>query len=273
MTKILYSTGALLGRPNGRNYRLLEEVAPKLNCDGFEFMMYSSWYEETNNLLNYLQSHNFVIPVTHCEKTIGRNLSIGGEENFQNAINLFELNCKIAKELNSKKMVLHLWDGLPSDQHFENNLNAFPSLEEISNKYGIQLLVENVVCNCHHPMEHFSELRQSYPTVKFIFDTKMAAFHNQLDLLYSEEYSWLWKEGRILHYHINDYAGGYMDWENLKTLPIGKGKVDFNKFFEYFNSQNPTDTVTIESTAFNQEGIIDIQMLNTQFDYLRKVIK
>lgn len=37
---ILCSTGALIGKPNGRDYRLLESLSEKLNCDGFEFMMY-----------------------------------------------------------------------------------------------------------------------------------------------------------------------------------------------------------------------------------------
>lgn len=35
------------------------------------------------------------------------------------------------------------------------------------------------------------------------------------------------------HYHINDYAGGYMDWRNLRTLPVGKGKNDFKRFFKF----------------------------------------
>ena len=38
--EILCSTGALIGRPNGRDYRLLEPLSKKLHCDGFEFMMY-----------------------------------------------------------------------------------------------------------------------------------------------------------------------------------------------------------------------------------------
>ena len=50
MAKILCSTGTMIGRPNGRDYRLIEKYAPQLHCDGFEFMMYSSWYEEVDVL-------------------------------------------------------------------------------------------------------------------------------------------------------------------------------------------------------------------------------
>lgn len=42
MNQILCSTGALIGIPNGRDYRLLEKLSGKLNCDGYEFMMYST---------------------------------------------------------------------------------------------------------------------------------------------------------------------------------------------------------------------------------------
>ena len=39
MNRILCSTGALIGRPNGRDYTLLNECAKRLDCDGFEFMI------------------------------------------------------------------------------------------------------------------------------------------------------------------------------------------------------------------------------------------
>ena len=36
--RILCSTGALIGRPNGRDFTLLGPCTQKLTCDGFEFM-------------------------------------------------------------------------------------------------------------------------------------------------------------------------------------------------------------------------------------------
>jgi len=103
-------------------------------------------------------------------------------------------------------------------------------LNEIAGKYGLDLMIENVVCNVENPMKHLCELKEKYPQIRFVWDTKIAAFHEQLNLLYEPEYEWLWKEGYVCHYHVNDYAGGYMDWANLRTLSFGKGKVDFNQF-------------------------------------------
>ena len=45
--KILCSTGALVGRPNGRDFRLFQRYVPMLDCDGIEFILYDSWYPET----------------------------------------------------------------------------------------------------------------------------------------------------------------------------------------------------------------------------------
>ena len=273
MCRILCSTGALIGRPNNRNYKLLKDIVPQLSCDGLEFMMYSTWYEEVDELLQTLRELDVPIPVVHCQKSIGESISMGGEENFADAYRRFEINCALAEKLQAKKLVMHLWDGITSDANFENNIQVYPKLKEIAKKHGVDLLIENVVCNRRSPMEHWCELREIYPDIHFIFDTKMAAFHEQLDLLYEEEYAWLWREGHICHYHVNDYGGGFKDWKNLRTLPIGNGHIDFDKFFTHIHHSGYDGTFTVESTAFGAEGTVDIDMLNRQFAYIRKQLE
>ena len=60
MHQILCSTGALIGRPNGRDYRLLKQFCPQLDCDGFEFILYSTGgvyrYEVTRILADWRSS-------------------------------------------------------------------------------------------------------------------------------------------------------------------------------------------------------------------------
>lgn len=268
---ILCSTGALIGKPNGRDYRLLEPLSKQLTCDGFEFMMYRSWYENVKELIDTLQKINIYIPVMHCEKHIGEQISKGDKTELEEALHLFEINCQIADNIQAKKMVLHLWDGVTSDQHFSNNLNAYPYLAEIAQKYKIDLLIENVVCNQENPMKHWCELAKRYSDIHFIFDTKMAAFHNQLELLYAKDYEWLWKDKHIRHYHVNDYAGGYMDWDSLLSgvLPVGKGHINFERFFDFVYQTGYTGTYTVEATAFDRNGMVDVNMLNEQFSRIR----
>ena len=266
--RILVSTGALIGRPNGRDFHKLKELAPFLKCDGFELMMYSDWYGREKELAEFLNENGIATPTFHCQKSIGEGISKGGED-AEDAMRRFRINAELAADIGAEKMVMHLWDGVTSDAHIERNIKAYAELREIADAKGVELLVENVVCNQKDPMEHWCELAEVYPDVKFIFDTKMAAFHGQLDLLYAEEYTWLWRDGHIRHYHVNDYGGGIKDWTNMKVLPIGKGHIDFEKFFNFVKSTGYEGYFTLESTAFNHEGVVDTDMLNEEIDYIK----
>lgn len=267
---ILVSTGALIGRPHNRDFTLLKDFTKQLNCDGFEFMMYNSWYEKKAQLLSFLVNSKLKFPVMHAEKSIGEAVSKGGEENFEDAFNRFKINCQIAKEIGAGKMVIHLWDGITSDQNFQNNIEAYPVLRDIAAEKDIDLLCENVVCNRNNPLDNWKILYEKYPDIHFIWDTKMAAFHGQDEDLYTDENVWLWKENHIRHFHVNDYAGGIMDWANLKTLAIGRGHVDFEKFFHFMKNIGYNDTYTLESTAFNQNAEMDFSMLNDEIDFIKK---
>lgn len=272
MSQILCSTGALIGMPNGRNHKLLEAFAQQLACDGFEFMMYSTWYDRVEELVADLLALQLNIPVVHCDKRISEGITRGEAGDLEEAIRLFDINCNIAHRLGAKKMVFHLWNGFISDSNIQNNICAYKDLAQIARAHQVDLLVENVVCNHENPLKHWCSLAQVYPHIHFIFDTKMAAFHRQLEQLYSEEYAWLWREGRIAHYHVNDYAGGYLDWNNLRTLPIGRGHIDFDQFFEFIRRTGYDNAFTVEATAFNGEGIVDIQMLNECFEKIRQYL-
>ncbi len=266
MRDVLCSTGALIGRPNHRDYRLLKPLSEKLRCDGFEFMMYSTWYGEAERLADALLNMHLNFPVMHCEKHIGQAVSTGEEEDLERALSLFRVNCRIARQIGAKKLVLHLWDGKISDSRFQNNLHAYRRLRDMAEEQGMDLLIENVVCNCEDPMKHWCELAERYPDVHFVFDTKMAAFHGQEEWLYQPEYDWLWREGHIRHFHVNDYGGGYMDWSRLRTLPMGEGHIDFEKFFSFVKEIEYEGDFTVEATAFGPDGTVDVDMLNRCFE-------
>ena len=268
MCQILVTTGALIGRPNGRNIRLLEKLVPQLNCDGLEFMLYSDWYDREKEITDYLISLNVAIPTMHCQKTVGELITQCEDDK---ALKNFEINARIASRIGARKLVMHLWNGEISDSNYGHNLDMYPYLREISDKYGVDLLIENVLCNVKDPLSRWEELIERYPDAHLIFDTKMADFHGQLDALYEDKNSYLWKN-HIKHYHVNDYGGSYMDWSNLKVLPIGAGHIDFDRFFEFIKSTGYNDTFTVEATAFNKDGVVDTDMLNECFDRIRDYV-
>ncbi len=270
MQRILCSTGALLGRPNGRDFTLLETLNPQLCCDGFELMVYQDWYNRLEELLTFLEKAKLNIPSVHCEKDIGKKLGLGGDELTAQAFSDFIVNCQIANAAGAEKLVLHLWSGLVSDQHIENNLSAYAALAEAARQHGLLLTIENVVCNQQDPMTHLRTLSERYPEVRFTFDTKNAAFHGQLDALYAPENQWL--RQRIAHWHVNDYGGGCMEWDRFlgPVSPVGTGRIDFEPFFALLRQTDAAAHLTVEATAFDQSGVIDVNMLNGQFALLRE---
>ncbi|MBO5981088.1 MAG: sugar phosphate isomerase/epimerase, partial [Clostridia bacterium] len=181
---------------------------------------------------------------------------------------LFDINCRLAKALGSKLLVLHLWSGLDSDKDMPHNMEIYPRLEETSRAYGLLLTVENVVCNHLDPFTHLVSLSEKFPNISFTFDTKMSQFHAQTEKLYQNKEVFR----RIKHFHINDYGGEYMDWSNLKTLHIGRGNVDFDKLFAYLKEQGYSGDFTVEATSFDENGVIDFDSLNSAFDKIRKYI-
>lgn len=269
MNQILCSSGALIGKPNNRDYRLLEPLSKMLECDGFEFMLYSSWYPILGQLTSDIRQMHLNIPAMHCEKHIGEKISLGGDENLTEAMRLFRLCCETASRISAGLMVLHLWDGMPSDQNFANNLAAYPELKAIADSCGILLTVENVVCNQQDPLTHLQELAFAYPDISYTYDTKMAAFHEQHERIYENEYRYLWTDRHIRHLHINDYAGGYMDWENLKTLHPGDGHIDFDRFFAFLKDTSYEGNYTVEATSFLPDGRICTSRLNETFRKLK----
>ena len=275
MAEILCSTGALIGKPNNRDYHILQKLADQLQCDGYEFMMYSSWYEEWEILADYLAGLNLHMPVVHCDKRIGEAISQGEDiaETDSEAMGKFRINCELAQRIGANALVLHLWGGMASDRDFDNHLKAYPILRDTANGYGLDLLVENVVCNRENPMKHLCQLAKEYPEIGFVWDTKMAAFHQEEALLYQQEYAWLWQQGHIRHYHVNDYGGGYMDWGSTigrAVLPIGAGHVDFDAFFRFIQRTEYDRSFTVEATAFDSDGLVNVDMLNQCFERIRE---
>ncbi len=272
MGLLFCSTGALLTRKNNRDHRLLAEIAPGVRCDGFEFMMYDTWYDTWEKIAEDVAKMKLRIPVFHVEKRIGERISRNEEGDNADARRLFEINCRMARRFGAEKLVLHLWGGIYSDRDIKNNIEQYALLRETAEKYGLLLTVENVVCNREDPLLHMKELAAEYPDISFTVDVRFAQFHGQLDRIFEEEYGWLW-EGAVKHLHFSDYAGGYMEWEKLgKCLHPREGVIDYGRLFENIRRVGYRGTSTLESTSVLPDGRVDLEKLNGSLEYLRSGI-
>ena len=270
MKKILCSLGAIIGRANGMDIRVLDECIGRLSCDGYEFLMSRAWYDKIDDICRFISQRNVHMPVFHADKNIGNLISRNEGDDTEVAIGNFKINCKIASNLGCSLMVLHLWGGLDSDKDIAHNIKVYEKLDAIAKEYGITLTVENIVCNQREPMSHLVALAEAYPEIKFTFDTKMSEFHSQTDWLYKDDFAHIFPH--VAHLHINDYNGGHMEWGNLKTLHIGDGKVDFDRLFEFVKKSGYRGDFTVEATAYGVEGKIDFDVLNRSFERIRGYI-
>lgn len=276
---ILVSTGAVMRKPHDINeYMILSEHSKHLNCDGYEFM--SDGYDFINGentaakcrkLAEMLLKCGKPFPTFHIQKHIGDHLSGTRPDDTETALSMFENDCILADMLGSKLLVLHLWNGMISDFNFGANFLMYPKLKEISDRYGLKLTIENVVCNNKDPMTHLKELAAAYSDILFTFDTKMSQFHGQTEELFLTENKGI--SDRISHFHINDYKGGYKEWDKLKTLNIGDGQVDFDRVFEHIRKCGYCGDFTIESTSVNKSGETDYEKLNRSIELIREYLK
>ena len=263
---VLASSGAFIGRKNGRNHKVFLSIYDELSCDGVEFMVYNGWYDRIDEIIADFKEKGVKVKTLHADKMIGEEF---GQGNVNNALHLFEKNCKIANSLGAKTAVLHLWNGPSSDDNIEINLSAIPQLYDIADKYSVTLAIENVVCRNCDPYDHLAEIYKRYPYARFTFDVKMAQFHGTLGKIYTD-YKFLWD--RIVHLHINDYSGGVKDWERLKTLHIDEGDIDFKTFFNFVKNIGYKGTLTLECTSMGEEGEPYPEKMNESIEKVREYL-
>lgn len=260
---IYASTGAFLGRANGYNYRLLPELAPKIKCDGLEFLIYSAWDDDFENVITEVAGYGLNLPVVHFDKCIGVLLAENTAESIEEAKRKFSLNVWAAKKLGAKKAVFHLWGGEKSDLFVHRSVAFLPEFYRECDAAGVDLLIENIPSHYNGAYFNWSKVREAYPEARFIYDTRFGEFHAEHDLIMFRGY---WKSVR--HIHVSSYLrGSNTHWGLLRPiLHPGEGSLDFYglvaRMPEYCHS------VALESPVLSKEGEIDLEKLNSSLAML-----
>ncbi len=270
-TPLYVSSGAFIGRGNGFSPDGFFSVCREYDCDGFEFMFYRAWYPELDEMLARFRASGVSFPTFHCDKMIGEGFSSGEVDEYRRALALFRENCRAAASLGSRLLVLHLWNGLPSDQNVDRHIDALADLYRIAAEYDLILTVENVICAARDPLTHLAAIAERYPEARFTFDTKMAAFHDQMGEICSPARRTI--ANRIAHVHLNDYGGTIGDFSDLRVLHLGEGKIDFAPFLSLLREINYSGAVTLECSCFSsQDGSWHPKKMNASITKARKML-
>ncbi len=261
MVPIYLSTGTFTGRINGRNTRLLSDHWRAFEADGFELMVFDEMYAPMAELVRLYKG--IPIPVVHADKRIGDLLSREGT--LPEAQEMLLTNARFALDLGAKRMVIHGW-GIPdSDKYPERSYGRILEMHRLCREMGVEMLTENCCCVEGSPLAHFRRLAEMDENIRFIVDTRPAQFHRELkETLESDVFA-----ARVRHMHINDYRGGYKDWQCLYPIPQpGKGDIDWNMVFSRLRSLGYRGTVTLEAPSMLAQGV-DAETLNGTLRYLR----
>lgn len=266
------STGAIITRLNGRNYRLIPEIVPMLHADGVEFMMYDSWNDEVDAIRRFLKSTGICFPVMHLDKRIGEMLAEFGEDGYSRAKEMLLRDLATAEEIGAEKLVLHLWSGAYSDLHFGAMLDAIESFVQTAENAGKTLTVENVTCRITRTLPRIKAVHKRCPRVLFTYDTKMAQLHGENEMLPLSEWNWLFAERRVTHLHVNDTVTGNAMNGRMPVLHYGEGEVKFKEFFAYLRQTGFSGTATVESTSCREDGSADVEKFNRSLDAVRDAL-
>ena len=269
MNPIYCSTGTFVGRINGRDHTLITKYGNQIQADGFEFLMMSVWYNDLTAILQNITSFGFSFPVFHADKGIGDQISFASNDTLQTAKELMLKNCEAACMLNSEKIVVHPW-GIPaSDEKIDFICEHIGELLQIAQSYHLDLLLENCCCKFHSPFENLKRITSMYPELGIIIDTRPAHFHRELETITADS-DFIQKFVR--HIHINDYCGGYKEWEALHPiLHPGKGTVDFSSFFKQLRTAGYSGSFTLEAPSM-RENTVAYEEINQNLDFIRKRI-
>lgn len=271
------STGAIIGRVNGYDYHHILRVMPplcgKVPLDGLELMMLPAYLDKLPEMARDFAAAGLRFPIIHADKDVGTLLSTSAAQAdpalCEKALALWERNCEMGQRIDAKQIVLHLWGGLDSDAHLAGNLSNLDALRRTAAAYGLEVLIENVPCTTADPITNLTAIHTAFPDQRYVFDTRFASFHRQLESLTATP--WLIGD-RLAHIHISDLRDG-ADRDFTRLRPIlhpGEGGIDFPALLADLTARGYTGTVTLESPVMSEAGIDDAK-LGTSLRLLRSL--
>ncbi len=263
--KLYISTGTLVGRENGYDYRGALDVIGHLcddgYADGLELMMLRFYYDKIEAVSDAVCGCGAHAGTIHCEKDVGTLISDAAvldmegkadeaDAAYVRAEELFRLNCTAAERIGIERMVLHLWGGLSSDRNIGYNISRFSELRRIAAEYGVRILVENIPSNTADPLTNWRRLLPYLGNCGLIFDTRFGKLHEQTDDILSDREI----TSKIEHIHISDFGGTYRDFSALRPiLHPGEGTIDFCHVADLLGTIGYSGTITLESPVMEGE--------------------
>ncbi len=279
---LLCSTGTMVSRLTNYDYEGALKQIRSLADDGViygaELMMLTHYYPIEDKVLSCILHADIPVPVIHCEKGVGTDLSHAaalaarGEKEASEAlleslIDTFRINCRFGRAVGARLMVLHLWSGLDSDADIDFNVSYAPLLYDIASEYSVTLLFETIPCTTHDPISNLELLHSRFDAARFTYDTRLTALHGQeLEFLNTVTLSSL-----IRHVHVSDLRGRVGDFSALRPIYHPReGQINFERVGAALHRIGYGAYVTLESPIERLDED-SVARLRSSFKYISQV--
>lgn len=270
--RVLCSMGAIARGPQAVREQRIIDIAPHLEVDGVEVMIYGSWSERLDEVAELLAQSGLSMPVTHGEKSIGPDLVADRGLHHDRALRRFDDNCRFTARIGADRVVLHLW-GLPdADTLIDRQLEALPTLLDIAGRHGVMLAIEAIPCVILDPLSLIHRVLDADGRARVALDTEFLGMHGQLDDVFTA--GWLWDAGAVAHVHIKDFDGDIVDAATgrRRYLQPGEGRIAFDRWFGGLRERGYTNAVSLESPIARDDGSVDFRVANGHLRHVRSLV-
>jgi sugar phosphate isomerase/epimerase len=256
----LCSTGAVTHHPTRADHRLVAE-ARGLPVDAFELSIYPGWIDGGDAVAEDLAAIGLPVETAHAEKAIGARLSEGDAT----AVERLERNARLAGGLGARLLVLHLWELPLGDRHLERNLELLPACIDAAGEHGLELAVETIPCSVGSPLGNAARAVERDPRCLVVLDTEFLALHGELDGALDAGLP-------VAHVHLKDFAGVILHGDpRRRYLLPGEGRLELDSFLADLRSRGYEGAVTLEASAVDPEGALDVGRLEEIAAALRRL--
>lgn len=257
---LLCSTGAFSRHPDRCRPRTVADGIRALGTREIEAIFYPPWYEDLDGAAREIRATGADIPVLHTEKSIGALASSSAPGDHERAAALLTDNCRLARELGARTLVLHLWSQPDTEQTLATAIEALPHLLDVAAAHGLDLSVETIWRTTSSPLAGVHAALHADPRTRVTLDTEFLARHGELEAAIADDE--LWASGAVDHVQIKDFDGSMTDPAGRRQyLHPGQGHLDLERFVAGLSSRGYQGTVSLEASAVIDAATVDYRRI------------
>jgi sugar phosphate isomerase/epimerase len=266
VVEALCSTGCFSHDPKAAAIDQVTRGMRQLPGTSFEVIFYRDWFVAAEDMARAIVATRAPTPILHAEKSIGPAFASGRGLEIAAAFDRFEVNCRFARDIGARRVVLHLW-GLPdSDTLFHRNLAVLPRLLDMAEAFGLTVSIETLPCRIRTPVEAVARCHEIDSRARVTLDTAFLAMQDELEMAVSDNRLW---PSVVDHVHLKDYADPAPGW-GAGYLHPGEGTLGLARFIEGLVGRGGVSTVTLEAQAVDRGGAPDVARVEASLDWVRR---